>query len=351
MRVLFVTTAYPSPAHTTAGEFVREHALAAAEHADVTVLHVSRGAALGLERVDGEPLPTYRSGFPARPAAAGLLAATAGAWRRMPPHDVVHAHFFLAGAAAALVTRRPLVVTEHWSIFLPEDPTRISFMLRRTARFAFRRARIVLPVSSALERSILAEAPGLRTTVVRNAVDTSLFRPGGDTDAGRIVCVGMFYEAKGHDALIDALREVVAVRPDVRLDLVGDGELRPALERRAAGLPVTFRGVLPKDEVAAMMRRAHVFALPSRFETSGVVGIEALASGVPVVAAPLGAIPELVGDGDGVLAGPDGLAPALLRALSRDFDRSAIASRARARYGRETIGLQLADVYRQAVGT
>lgn len=349
MRVLFVTTSYPT-AGEPAGEFVREHALAAAEHADVTVLHLAREEPFGLERVDGEPLPTYRAGFPRRPAAAGLLAAAAAAWPRLPRHDLVHAHFFLAGAAAALLDRRPLVLTEHWSVFLPEDPRTLTPPLGAAARYAFRRARVVLPVSAALERGILATAPRTRTSVVRNAVDTSLFHPRDvEHEPGRLISVGLFYEAKGHARLLAALEEVVAVRPDVTLELVGDGALRPALERRAAGLPVSFHGVVPKPAVAALLPHAHLFVVPSHFETSGVAAIEALASGVPVVGTPVGAIPELIGPENGVLAGADGLAAAMLEGLDREFDRAAIAADARARYGRETIGRQLAGVYRQAV--
>jgi alpha-1,6-mannosyltransferase len=185
--------------------------------------------------------------------------------------------------------------------------------------------------------------------VVRNAVDTSLFHPQGEHDPGFLLSVGMFYEAKGHDLLLSALEEVVAVRPDVTLALVGDGDLRPALERRAAGLPVTFCGVIPKPAVAELLRRADVFALPSRFETSGVAAIEALASGVPVVGTPVAAIPELIGPENGVLAGPDGLAAAILAGLTREFDRAAIAADASEHYGRTTIGNQLADIYRRAM--
>lgn len=222
---------------------------------------------------------------------------------------------------------------------------RLSPALRLAARTAFRRARIVLPVSRALERGILAAAPATRTAVVPNAVDTSLFHPGAQ-QPGRIVSVGLFYEAKGHDLLLDAFREVTTSRPDVHLDLVGDGDLRPELERRAAGLPVTFHGTVPKPTVAELVRQAQLCVLPSRFETSGVAGIEALASGTPLVGMPVGAIPELIGEGDGVLAAPGELASAILDGLSRSFDREAIATRARERYGRDAVGRMLAEIYR-----
>jgi glycosyltransferase involved in cell wall biosynthesis len=342
VNVLFLTPSYPTEDDPVAGVFVREHALAAAAHADVTVLHLARGRASRVREVPGEPLPTWQVGYPNRPAAAGLLAAAAAGLRRLPARDLVHAHFFLAGAPAALLSRKPLVVSEHWSVFLPEDPLGLSPPLRAAARLAFGRAGAVLPVSRALERGILEVAPRARTSVVPNVVDTDLFHPGGEPEPGRLLAVGLFYEAKGFDILLKALPDV----PGARLDLVGDGELRPELELRARGLPVTFHGRLPKPAVSELMRRAQLLVLPSRFETSAVVGLEALASGLPVVGTRVGAIPELLDDdGTGELAEPGRLAEAIRRALDRDFDRPAIAARARARYGREAVGRQLAEIY------
>jgi glycosyltransferase involved in cell wall biosynthesis len=354
-RVLFVTTSYPSDESPAAGAFVLEHARAAADHVEIAVLHLHR--AHGTHRVsvsreaDAE-FPTWRVRYPYRPTAlslpAHIVAGVAGylAVRRdgFDP-DLLHAHFFLS-AVPAMLFGKPLVETEQWSIFLPEDPMRLSGLLRLGSRLVFRRARLVLPVSSALERGILEVAPHARTRVVRNVVDTSLFHSDGAPHPGRLLSVGLFYHAKGHDLLIDALREVVRSRPDVELHLIGDGALRPELERQAEGLPVTFHGFLPKREVADIMRTAQLLVLPSRFETSSAAGIEALASGVPVVGMPVAAVPELIGPEDGVLAGPPGLAHAILEALDRGFDRDAIESRARARYGREAIGLELARVYR-----
>ena len=218
--------------------------------------------------------------------------------------------------------------------------------MRAAARLAFGRARAVLPVSRALESGILAAAPRARTTVVPNVVDTELFHPGGEPEQGRLLAVGLFYEAKGFDTLLDALPEI----PGARLDLVGDGELRSKLEQRARGLPVTFHGRLSKPDVAALMRRAQLLVLPSRFETSAVVGLEALASGLPVVGTRVAAIPELLDDdGSGVLAEPGRLAEAIRLALERDFDRPAIAARAKERYSREAVGRQLAEIYRGLV--
>ena len=113
-----------------------------------------------------------------------------------------------------------------------------------------------------------------------NVVDSSLFRPGEGPRDG-LLAVGLLYEAKGFDVLLAAL----ALLPEQRLRLVGDGPLRDALEAEAARLGVAdridFHGFAPKEEVAELMRRARLVVVPSRYETSAVVAIEALASGAP----------------------------------------------------------------------
>jgi len=98
------------------------------------------------------------------------------------------------------------------------------------------------------------------------------------------------------------------------------------------------------------MRKADLFALASRFENNPCVLLEAMASGLPVVATRVGGVPELVDDPAGVLTDPNdpaGFAAALHTAFERlaDFDRNGVAERTRQRFGRESIGRQLMTVY------
>jgi glycosyltransferase involved in cell wall biosynthesis len=356
VKVLFVTTAYPTPESPVAGVFVKEHARAAALHADVGVLHLDRShehrGLPRVERVAGEEFPTWRVTYPWRPTALSMplhLLAAAQGWRAVDfDPDVVHAHFFLAGAPAVLLARKtPVVITEQWSIFLPEDPMQLTPTLRRIARFAYGRAARVLPASDALRRGIEAEGISARFTVVPNVVDTSLFHPGARRD-GRLLAAGLLYEAKGYEFLLDAVARVEGVR----LDIVGDGPLRAQLEAQVEQLGigdrVRFLGILPKAEVAKQMSEHELFAITSRYDNNPCVVIEALASGLPVVATAVGGLPELVDETNGRLArpqDPESIAAELRSALAASFDRAAIAARARERFGREAIGARLASIY------
>ena len=96
---------------------------------------------------------------------------------------------------------------------------------------------------------------------------------------------------------LEQLRPVLHQLPNTRLALVGDGPARPRLEREFAGLPVAFMGYLRGERLASAYASADIFVFPSRLETFGLVVVEAMAAGLPVVAARVGGVPETVRDG------------------------------------------------------
>jgi glycosyltransferase involved in cell wall biosynthesis len=369
MRILCLTTAYPTPAAPAAGIFVREHARAAALHGEVAVVHLDRSrehhGRPRLRRIEGEEFPAWRVSYQWSPvplSAALHLGAAAWAWAAVRRAgfrpDLLHAHFFLAGIPAVIIGRAhrlPVVVTEHWSVFLPEDPMRLSPALRAGASCAYRCADIVLPVSEALKRGIARH--GLRARrmeVVPNVVDTDLFSSGPNERNGRLLTVGLLYEAKGVDLLLEAVSTLVGSRPGIALDVVGDGPRRREYEAlaRDRGIAdrVVFHGILPKAGVARMMREAELFVLASRYDNNPCAVIESLASGLPVVATAVGGIPELIDGSNGRLALPNdpaSVAAEIANALDTiaGFDREAIAREAASRYSAETVGAKLAAVY------
>jgi L-malate glycosyltransferase len=391
MRVLFLTSWYPTSDLPYGGVFVREHARAVkAARAEVVVIHVPDGyGGRGLWRLERQTdeavtagIPTYRLTSRAIRvpgsrrlsywASYGLrLWGSAVSVRKLRrggfKPDLIHAHVFTAGAVGVVLGRLfglPLVVTEHSTLFPRRDLDR--GMLKR-ARYAFTRADRVLPVSNSLKEAISAYGIEARFEVVPNVVDVALFHP--ETDAGseaggaarspgpkRLLFVGRLEptEHKGFPTLVAALSQLRERRSDWHLDVVGDGPSLEDCRRRVEGAglaaEVTFHGSRPKPEVAAMMRASDVFVLPSRFETQGVVLLEAMASGLPIVSTTAGAIPEVVSTRDGILV-ESGDAAALADALDRvlsgsaQFDRGDIVARARARYSLEAVGAQLVGIY------
>jgi glycosyltransferase involved in cell wall biosynthesis len=361
-RVLFVTTSYPSAESPAAGVFVLEHARAVAPHADIAVLHLDRRHDVRriVVRRDAEgDFPTWRAAYPYRPTALSMAAHVAAglsgyrAVRRSGfDPDLLHAHFFLSALPASLVPR-PLVATEQWTIFLPEDPATLSRPVRLGARAALHRACTIMPVSESLAAAMRAAGVSGRFRVVPNAVDTDLFTPGPGGGGTRVVTAGLLHRQKGVDVLLRAFAQVRSTLPGVTLDVVGDGPERSAYERLSSGLglddAVVFHGLLPKTELASILAASDVFVLASRFETFGAVLAEAQAAGLPVVATRVGGIPEVVDDASRLVEADDvgGLSREIERALAelRSLDRQAVARRARERYSIETVGREIARVY------
>ena len=373
LRVLFLTTEWPSPWSPTNGTFVREHAYAAATACDVAVVDLDRSPGRsGLvesEQLEGEAFPAWRLRYRRFPRPLSYLAFVAGAFRgyraaraqALEP-DVIHAHSFLSCGAALLlraVYRKPVAYTEHWTIFTEENPGRLSRAMTLLARVALERADVVLPVSDDLRLALARLAPRAGFRVVPNAVDVSLFSPASRSRDGRprLLTVGLLdTPRKGLDVLLAALRRVRddAAAPEFAVDVVGDGGLRGDYETLATRLGlddvVRFHGLLGKPEVAELMRSSDLFVLGSRYENNPCVLIEAMATGLPVVATAVGGVPEIVDDETGVLAAPldeADLGGRIGQALSRleGFERELIARRARERFSRESVGAALAEVY------
>ena len=135
---------------------------------------------------------------------------------------------------------------------------------------------------------------------------------------------------KGQSDLIAAAARIHAAVPDARIAIVGGGKLRGRLERqaaKAAGGGILFAGFWPPERIAALLAAAAVFVLPSRQEGLGSILLEAMAAGVPIVAASTGGIPELVRDGSTGLLVPPRNPAALAAAVIRLLGDPALAAR------------------------
>lgn len=385
MKVLFLARWYPTPDHAYYGIFIREHAKAVRAAGDeVAVLHLTgisgggRGLWRMVEELDPkitEGIPTYhvyhrsvsirRLGRISYWLTYGLFIWSAiRSARRLRSRgfrpDVIHGHVYSAGVPAVIVGRlfgRPVVITEHLTDFTRRT---LSPGARKRARFAFSRAARVLPVCRSLEQGITAYGITADFEVVPNAVDTSVFFEGernrGVGEARHLIFVGNLEptQHKGFPTLVAALTLLNERRGDWHLDVVGTGPSLAESERLVAEAnlsgKIEFLGARPKGEIAALMRSADLFVLPSRFENLPCVLIEAMASGLPVVSTGVGGIPEMISELDGRLVSPDdpaALAAAIERVLSGpdSFDRHEIATRAGARYSLEAVGAQLHAIY------
>lgn len=182
-------------------------------------------------------------------------------------------------------------------------------------------ATTVVAVSSAVANTLRVHygVPASKISVIHNGVDDAFLaessydeaEPSGHiTTPKSVLTMARLDPAKGLDALLDAMALVIADYGDVELHVVGEGDLRTALEKQAYELGitsyVTFHGHL--TDVAASLLAADVFVLTSRSEGLGVAAIEAMAASRPVVASAIGGLPEVVVHGEtGLLVSPRGV--------------------------------------------
>ena len=241
---------------------------------------------------------------------AAFTLSTLRLARRLRP-DVLHAHWWLpaglCGLLASRLTGAPLVITLHGTdVHLLQSP-----LVRLVARGVLRRAALIAVVSDDLQR-LVVERLGLpveQVVVLRmpvsRVVDPVPAPVGGPI---RLIAAGRLATEKGFDVLLDAFGLALADGMDVRLDLIGSGPERERLSRDAEqyGDRVRMFPAQPRDALWERMDQAQLLVVPSRREGLGLIALEAIARGRPVLASRTGGLPEVVVDGvDGLLVEPE----------------------------------------------
>jgi len=281
--------------------------------------------------------PGFRFGLPDVPAGV----------RGLEP-DLVHAHTpFSLGLAArrfALDRDLPLVVSYHTPAEEYAEYISDAFAgaIRRVAdryeRWFFGQAdAVIVPSATAADR---VAAGGTPTHVVSNGVDTGRFEPADEKAVAAFrarhdLPEGPLVGYTGRHGYEKRLEDLLATTADLDVTVVfgGDGPARPELRRRAAARDeVRFLGFLEREELSTFYSALDVFAFPSPVETQGLVALEAVACGTPVVAVDGGALSESVVDGEtGYHFAPgdvDGFRGAIRRVLD---ERAALSARCRRR--------------------
>ena len=370
VRIIVVPSWFPSPKAPLAGIFFAEQTELLAQHAPTIEVHVF-----------AVPQREFEIPFKRPVEALGVLAR----WRRSPKHgmravaanyivhrfqslawsdrvahggllheaqrmrrvarrierergsfDLVHAQVSHPGGFVAAELARalgvPLVISEHMSPFPFDD-------MREPDGRPF--ADVLSPLMAAARITAVSRAHAASIArwidrpidVLPNFIDETRFAPGARAAAEpfRLLSVGHLVPQKGFDVLLRALAICHAGGQRFHLTVVGMGYEQDALRATARELglehSVTWLGAPERGAVPEIYRAADAFVLASRHESFGVVIIEALASGLPVVATRCGGPEEIVTPEVGELApveDPAALADAISRLAQRRFDRSAI---------------------------
>ena len=277
------------------------------------------------------------------------------------PFDVVHAHVtHPAGFVAEQLARWldvPLVVTEQMSPFPFDDMYDGNGRPRPDVMSAIEAATRVTAVSRAHARSI-EKFTSRRIDVMSNFIDETRFAPGVRKPSSpyEFLSVGHLTEQKGFDVLLRAMRILLDRGLAVRLSIVGKGLLERELKALATQLQlddhVVWRGAPDRATMPDVYRSVDAFVLASRHESFGIVVIEALASGLPVVATECGGPEETVVPECGALVRPEdpvALADAMAGVMGRQFDPAAIRRYFESKYSAAASIPRIVQMYTEAI--
>jgi len=291
--------------------------------------------------------------------------------------DILHSHWLIPSGLTALVCKKlfdiPFVATTHGSDVFPLRKTALKYLLRTVLHGCD-----ICTANSKATASAVSEIAriGPKLVVIPPGVDPKVFHPvamasGIETKVDReaseavILTLARLIKWKGINYLIEAMPLVLQQLPQARLVICGDGAERKDLEKLTQQLnlahSVSFEGRIPNEQLPDYYRSASVFVLPSivditgETEALGVVLLEAMACGTPVIGSNVGGIPDIITDGwNGFLAkqkNPQDLADKIIKLLSDEEMRQMFSDnglqRISERFSWEVVTGKIGETYEQ----
>jgi glycosyltransferase involved in cell wall biosynthesis len=388
-HVLHLASWYPNRRGPQEGDFIQRQLQALAAYTPVHVYAVIKDDTLkpgssGIEKNDdGNLFQTlayyngYKTGIKKLDTLFSLIAYQKIFKKLVNQHihthgkpELIHVHVaFRAGLIALWSARKykaPYIVSEHWSGYKKEDKSGIYFQppaIRSFISKILNGARAIVPVSASLAEDIKKITTNTSFTVVHNVVDESLFSPPGDENESlfsppgntqskkfRFIHVSTMGPEKNPHMLFRAF-DAVNTNGEAELVCLGtvpDGLTEWVNKNIRQSRDIVFMGNVPYSEVAMQMRDADCLVITSLYETFSCVSAEALLSGLPVIATPVGIIPELINPGNGLIVNNDDELISAMRQMLANitaFRPDLIADAQKGRFSYQNVGAKLVELY------
>jgi glycosyltransferase involved in cell wall biosynthesis len=274
--------------------------------------------------------------------------------------DIIHSHFFQISSLAIELKKKfkvPLVVTEHSSLM---HSNKIHKHIYAIANKAYRQSSLLITVSSSLSNKIASNFK-LNSIVLPNIVNAKVFyqnkliKRNNENNDFVFVSVGTLNYNKGFDLLIKAF-SLSKFEHNVKLKIIGSGELMQelSLNVKKIGIQnnVEFLEFLPRGQIAKVFHDSDAFVLASRGETFGLVYIEALIAGLPIIATSCGGPEDFINETNGILT-PINDIEKLSESLvfmyhnSKKYNPLSISENAFNKYSPQVIAEKLSSLYQE----
>ncbi len=382
MKVLFVTSWYPTKENPGFGVFIKEHAKAIhSAQVEIVVLAVlvERSTSIlqveahdfkdesGIQTVQINISSRYRDliyhfipllRFISYKYYKKLISTT------FTP-DIVHSNVvFPAGMMGDFIAKKihkPLIITEHWS--------KVAGILQKPylsglTKKSYKRAARILPVSEFLKNNLNELLPFFKSDkfrVVANVINTEPFTyktKKNNSDELKFCAVATWATKKIPDKIPELFIEALAqiqqkTDKKVTLTMIGGGnrwvELKQLCEKQSYTTVLT--GYLSKEKIAKILQESDFFVHASNIETFGVVIVEALMTGTPVICSNVGALPELINEFNGVLCENtiENWVEGIEKATSLSFKNEEIAEKVKNEFSTLIIGEKIKAIYEEVL--
>ena len=382
MKVLWLSSWYPSPTQPYDGDFIQRHAKSVAAYAQVTIFYVAQmGAGVNVKQEyvmerNNDGVHERIIFFQFRKTGFMWLDKLIYNFRYYQTYrkairqyissdgkpDLVHVHIPMkAGVIGRWIRRQwgiPYIISEQSSLYAQSVPGNYftkSYRHRNTVKKIFQDAAAVTNVSAAVGKILkqLFDLPDVR--VIHNTVNAEYFNYYGNRPSRfRFIHVSTLSHQKNAEGMLRAFSRLAGERKDFELVLVGPftKTQKELVENTILQSVVTFTGEINYQAVAEQMKMASVLVLFSRHENFPCVIVEALCCGLPCIATRVGGVEEAVNDSNGILIpseNEDELLSALKEMMDKyDFyDGEAIAALATVKYSYPNIGKHFFELYKQ----
>ena len=367
-NVLFLSSWYPSRVHTTLGNFVRYHALAASKYNTINVLYIVADDNVKdyeIKSFQDEELKTtivyFKRGF--FKYLNYFIAFTKGFQfllkKKKIKFEIVHMNIMHPGIWQALylkwIYKIPYIVSENWHGFQDLAKYNLSFLEMMLIKLGFRFSSVMSPVSQQLKNCMINANYKAEYKIIPNVVDTDKFHLGEKDDDNKnftFLHVSTLDDSiKNVSGIIDAFEKIK--HQNIELKIVGDGPtdwIVKKISTLKTKNTILVESEKTHDQIAKEMQKADVFVLFSNIENLPLVLIESISSGTPFIATKVGGVPEIFNNEMGRLVDARDI-DQLLNEMNfmienpNFFNSSNIRSYAIKNYSNEEVGKKFNDLY------